>query len=202
MKYTPHILGAVALVTIGGALSGAAIGDMRMIERSHTDTLPEAQMVRAGNSALQSGERPPDHYALETPEGTIEVGELALHGRMRNSTDGMWWEGRRERPVELSARYDDFYSEADAARLAREEALLAFTGSRAEYQVRREEEAARAVATEALAQARSQPAMTRAEAPMTLAEPAEIATPAPSAREPRRGNAKTIDVSAALAGQN
>lgn len=189
MNYAPHMLGAVALVAIGGALSGAAIGDTRILERNHADTLPEARIVKAGNEALRNGERPPDHYPLETPQGTIEVAELALHGRMRDSAAGMWWEDEREEAARLSSPRYDFYAEADADRLAREEALLAFTGSSAEYQARRE----------------TPQRMTRAEAPMALAEPAERpvqqAEPetAPSPREPSTGNAKTIDVTAALA---
>ncbi|MBX7533632.1 hypothetical protein K3165_11920 [Qipengyuania sp. 1XM1-15A] len=195
MKYAPHIAGAVALITMAGALSGAAIGDSRILERDRYDTLPEAQMVTAGNAGLRTGERPPDHYPLKTPEGTIEVAELALHGRMRGSSDGVWWEERGGDRVELAGEYGDFYASADAERLAREEALLAFTGGRAEYQVRLEERQQAAPA------AGTSQRMTRAEAPMALAEPAAINEPqAPaSPREPSTGNAKTIDVTAALA---
>lgn len=195
MKYAPHIAGAVALITMAGALSGAAIGDSRILERDRYDTLPEAQVVTAGNAGLRTGERPPDHYPLKTPEGTIEVAELALHGRMRGSNDGVWWEERGGDRVELAGEYGEFYASADAERLAREEALLAFTGSRAEYQIRLEERQHAAPA------AGTGQRLTRAEAPMALAEPAAIDEPqAPaSPREPSAGNAKTIDVTAALA---
>lgn len=204
MKYAPHIAGAVAVITLAGAFSGAAIGDSRILERDRYDTLPEAQVVTAGNADLRSGERPPDHYPLETPEGTIEVAELALHGRMRGSSDGMWWEERGAERVELAADYGEFYASADAERLAHEEALLAFTGSRAQYQVRLNERAALEQAAPTAPRAQR---VTRAEAPMALAEPASVnePTPAPDAatspREPSTGNAKTIDVTAALAAQ-
>ena len=197
MKYAPHIAGAVALITMAGAVSGAAIGDSRILQRDHSDSLPEAQLVTAGNADLRSSERPPDHYPLETPDGTLEVAELALHGRMRASNDSNWWEQRADNRAELAAEYGDFYATADAERLAREEALLAFTGGRADYQVRLEE---RAVAP--------RHSMTRAEAPMALAEPVEINEPAPvaervtSSREPKTGNAKTVDVTAALAARD
>ncbi|RZV48410.1 MAG: hypothetical protein EX258_08890 [Sphingomonadaceae bacterium] len=195
MKYAPHLAGAVALVTLAGAVSGAAIGDSRILERDHYDTLPEAQIVTAGNAELRTGERPPDHYPLKTPEGTIEVAELALHGRMRDSSDDLWWEERGRDRVGLAGDYGEFYASADAERLAREEALLAFTGSRAEYQNRIEERR-----QAALAESKYQ-RVTRAEAPMALAEPAQISEPeAPaSPREPSTGKAKTIDVTAALA---
>lgn len=198
MKYAPQMLGAVALATIGGALSGAAIGDTDMLTRGHHETLPKTAPVFAGNAALHSGQRPPDHYPLETPYGTIEVAELALHGRMRNAVDPGWWEDRSR--MELGAEYD-FYAQASDERIAREEALLAFTGDRQPLHARRVEHAAIYTATD-----RPLTRTSRAEAPMALAEPAEIPTP-PAAervavltsREPSSGNAKTIDVAAALA---
>ena len=195
MKYAPHIAGAVVLITMAGALSGAAIGDSRILERDRYDTLPEAQVVTAGNAGLRTGERPPDHYPLKTPDGTIEVAELALHGRMRGSSDDAWWDERGGDRVEMAGEFGEFYASADAERLAREEALLAFTGSRAEYQVRLEER--QQAAPPAVTGQRA----TRAEAPMALAEPAVINQPEAQAspREPSTGNAKTIDVTAALA---
>lgn len=197
MKYAPHFAGAVAVITLAGAFSGAAIGDSRILERDRYDTLPEAQVVTAGNNELRAGERPPDHYPLKTPKGTIEVAELALHGRMRGSADGLWWEAHGDDRVELAGDYGEYYASADTARLARKEALLAFTESRAEYQVRLEE---RRQAAPAISSSQRK---TRAEAPMALAEPAAIneqKAPA-SPREPSTGNAKTIDVTAALAAQ-
>lgn len=187
MKYTPHIVGAVAVVAIAGAVSGATIGESPMLKRGHTDTLPEAQIVTAGNAALTDRDMPPDHYALETPNGTVEVAELALRGRMHRSRGDMWWDGRRdEGPVNMTASYD-FRETASPERIAHEEALLAFTGSRAQYQ---ENAAAPAAPRRAI----------RAEAPLALAEPAEIeATPANAEAQPTIGNAKTVNVSAALA---
>lgn len=193
MKFTPQILGAVAVVAIAGAVSGATIGESPVLKRGHTDTMPQAQIVTAGNAALNSSKRPPDHYPLETPQGTIEVGELALHGRLRDRGGDMWWERRGEDRAELSAGYD-FYGTASPERIAHEERLLAFTGDRAEYQDRNQRHAPPP----------SQARRTRAEAPMALAEPVEVAVvddaPVEEVQaEPSIGNSKTVDVTAALA---
>ena len=194
MKFTPQVLGAVAVVAIAGAVSGATIGDSPVLTRGHSDTLPEAQLVTASNDALRTSQRPPDHYPLETPEGTIEVGELALHGRLRDRGGDMWWDRHEDDAVRMSAEYD-FYATASPERIEHERRLLAFqAGARkvAEPAYREERVAEAAPAR-----------MTRAEAPMALAEPVEVAAqvqPAqPAASETSVGNSKTVDVSAALA---
>ena len=182
MTFTPHIVGAVAVVAIAGAVSGATIGESPVLTRGHSDTLPQAQMVTAANEAMRNGKRPPDHYPLETPQGTIEVAELALHGRLRDRGGDMWWEGRGEERAEMSAGYD-FYETASPERIAHEERLLAFTGSTSRNMPSNSE------------QPRAQ--MTRAEAPLALAEPAEVDQ---SVAEPASiGNSKTVDVTAMLA---
>ncbi|EDL49230.1 hypothetical protein [Erythrobacter sp. SD-21] len=197
MKFTPQMLGAVAVVAIAGAVSGATIGDSPVLKRGHTDTLPEAQLVAASNEAVRTSQRPPDHYPLETPKGTIEVGELALHGRLRDRGGDMWWERSEDDALRMSAEYD-FYATASPERIEHERRLLAFQeGARedAEYAYR-EERAVQAVPGR----------MTRAEAPMALAEPVKVAAqvqPAqPSASETSVGSSKTVNVSAALARRN
>ena len=192
MKFTPHIMGAVAVVAIAGAVSGATIGDSPVLKKGHTDTLPTAPIVRASDGAMNGGVRPPDHYPLKTPQGTVEVAELALHGRLRDRGGDMWWEGRDDERAHMSASYD-FYDTASPERIEHERRLLAFQG-----------------ADPAPSQARAEPApqhprrasMTRAEAPMALAEPAQVAAAEPAvqpAAEASIGNARTIDVTAALA---
>ena len=187
MKFTPHIVGAVAMVTIGGAVSGAMIGESPVLKRGHIDSLPEAQMVMAGNDTMRSTKRPPDHYPLKTPKGTIEVAELALHGRLRDRGGDMWWEGRSDARADLDANYD-FYGTASPERIAHERRLLAFTDGNAEF--RQADRDAAPVAERR---------MTRAEAPMALAEPVEIAAAPEPAKTQRIGNAKTVDVADALA---
>ena len=179
MKFAPHIIGAFLLVAVAGAVSGAAIGDAPILKRETQDSLPDAQPVSALDQAAHSTKRPPDQYALETPEGTVEVAELSLRGRLRNTAHAHWWResGEASGPA---ADYAIEYGEEDLVRLAREEALIAFT-SQPEPQPR--------------------PSSTRAEAPMTLAErPAPPPAPRP-AEQDTIGNAKTIDVAAALAAQ-
>lgn len=194
MKFAPQILSAVAIVAITGAVSGATIGDSPVLKSRSSDTLPEAPIISASNDALHDTTRPPDHYPLKTPKGTIEVAELALHGRLHDRGESMWWEDRSDDSVNLSAGYD-FYETASPERIAREEALLAYTEGRADMQARPAEE------NEVPAGHR----LSRAEAPMALAEPGEIEIEGGTEgalAEPRIGNSKTVDVAAALAGRN
>ncbi len=191
MKFTPQILGAVAVVAIAGALAGGAIGESPVLLRGQTDSLPEAPIMSAADDAMRSDRRPPDHYPLETPNGTVEVAELALHGRLRDRGGDLWWDGRSEEPVRMGAAYD-FYETASPERIERESRLLAFhEGHRG---------ATQHPAIEQGRQRIDRPA-SRAEAPMALAEPVEVeqAEPAPDPVEgPSIGNSRTINVTAAL----
>ena len=193
MKYTPHILGAVAMVAIAGALSGATIGESRMLAGGQGDNLPETQLVTASNQAMRDAKSLPDHYPLKTPEGTIEVAELALHGRLRDRGGDMRWQDRNNEPDRAGDSYD-FYETASPERIAHEEALLAFTGGKADGQDRIRD-------TEPAEHTR----LSRAEAPMALAEPTEITTndrDVVELSEANIGKSKTIDVTAALAQNN
>ncbi|MBX7528562.1 hypothetical protein [Qipengyuania vesicularis] len=182
MKYAPHLLGAIAVVAIVGAVSGASVGDSPILIRGHHESLPEARIVRAANADLRDTSRPPDHYPLETPQGTVEVAELALHGRLRDRGGDMWWEDRSADRANMSAGYD-FAATASPERIAHEERLLAFTGGRGEFQERHE---AREAAQAPQAPAPPEPPirLTRAEAPMALAEPAELETDLRAPSEP------------------
>ena len=187
MKFTPQILGAVAVIAIAGAVSGATIADTPMLTRGHPDTLPKAQIVSYDRQTTQWAKAPPNHYPLKTPNGTIEVAELALHGRMRDRGGDMWWERRDTERAQLNAEYD-FYATASPERIAHERRLLAFTEGTSEPG-----------ATQAPA---SQP-VSRAEAPMALADPVEVTVAEPRpAQSARVGNVKTINVSQALAAAN
>ena len=192
MKFAPQILSAVAVVAIAGAVSGATIGDSPILKEGHGDTLPEAPIISASNNALHDTTRPPDHYPLKTPEGTIEVAELALHGRLHDRGGSMWWDDRSDQSV--NAGYD-FYETSSPERIAREEALLAYTGARADRHARPVEEIQEPVSQR----------VTRAEAPMALAERAELEIAESADRtpaEPRIGSSKTVNVAAALAQRN
>ncbi|WP_340588889.1 hypothetical protein [Erythrobacter alti] len=80
MKISPWILGAAALVPIAGAVAGASVStDPIGVTQDVTALLPERPLV--SNKAPMHRESLPNHYALETPEGVVEVADLALRGR-------------------------------------------------------------------------------------------------------------------------
>ena len=187
MKFTPHIIGAVALVTLGGAVSGAYIGTSPVLEREARDSLPEASIIMASNPSAGSSERPPDHYPLVTPERTVPVAELALRGRLRDSAHAHWMRGDSGAGTQLAAYNDIEYSDEDLYRLAREKALIAYTASEPRLQD----------ASSEIAYSDS-PSPSAVSAP--LAPPERVA--ASSATASRKvGNAKVVDVAAALASQ-
>ncbi|MFK4005219.1 hypothetical protein [Qipengyuania sp. NPDC077563] len=184
MRFTPQMLGAVAVIAMAGAVSGATIGESPILTRTHADSVPQSAVVSTSNAALARKDSPPNHYPLETENGTIEVAELALHGRLRDRGGKMWWQDRDDRELVATDDEYDFYRTASPERIAHEERLLAFTGARAERSEFGDEH--------------QEPTrmMTRAEAPMALAEPAELDTRnGPSSA----GNAKTINVAGVLA---
>ena len=189
MRITPHMLGAAAVIGMAGAVSGAAIGESPILTRSHSDSLPQSTVVSTASKSLTQRGSPPDHYPLETEQGTIEVAELALHGRLRERGGKMWWEDREtDDRAEMNGEYD-FYRTASPERIAHEERLLAFTRGR---DLSRIEE-------DTFVPSRSR---VRAEAPMTLAEPVELSAHdmgISQRNEQRAGKAKTIDVSGVLA---
>ena len=184
MRFTPHMLGAMAVIAMAGAVSGATIGESPILTKSHADNLPQSVIVSTSNAALTNKDSPPNHYPLETENGTIEVAELALHGRLRDRGGKMWWQDREAgEPAATNDEYD-FYRTASPERIAHEERLLAFTGGRAESP---------ASQAELVEPART---MTRAEAPMALTEPAEVDTRNGASAN---GSAKTINVAGVLA---
>lgn len=184
MKFALSLTGAVIVVAIAGAVSGAAIGGSNMLARAHSETLPEGRIVTVSNDAMLNSERPPDHYPLKTPKGTIEVAELALHGRLRERGGTMWWENRSDETVRVEAGYD-FHRTANPERIAREEALLAFTGGRADYQEH---------AADTRADDRRLRRITRAEAPMELADPVGVTGSPVEPQTAKTGKAKSIEI--------
>tara|TARA_E500000305_G_C3965922_1_gene209491 strand:+ start:32 stop:613 length:582 start_codon:yes stop_codon:yes gene_type:complete len=90
MNIPSRILGAAALVPIFGftcgALAAAAI-DTTPVTGGHDDYLadiPAQQMQTVSPEQAKAMQARANHYPLETPDGTIEVAELAYHGRLRN----------------------------------------------------------------------------------------------------------------------
>ena len=179
MRISRGFVTAAIIVGSIGALGGAAIGNSPMI------VIRESAPIGGASNGLALGHAPvevesfPDQYALETRDGRFEIGELALRGRLRNTHMAMTWESAGDPD-------DDFASELAtderAARIAREAALIAYT--------------ARSPAVTPSAAPEPQapppagpPALSRAEAPLALADPVTL-TPAPSSR--------MIDVDAVL----
>lgn len=191
MKFTPHIIGAAALVTLGGAVSGAYIGTSPVLEREARDSLPEAPIIMASNPSAGSSERPPDHYPLVTPERTVPVAELALRGRLRDSAHAHWMRGDDGEGTQLAAYNDIEYSDDDLYRLAREKALIAYTASEPQLQ-----DASGDIAYSDSHAAGQSPSAGSA----PLAPPEQVAA-SPVTASRKVGNAKVVDVAAALASQ-
>ena len=194
MKFTPLIMGAVALTAIAGAASGAAIGQSPMLKELASETaLPQTAAAAQATASREAPRQLPNHYPLETPQGTVEVAELALHGRMRDRGGDLWWERRKSEPTAFDAEYD-FYATASEERIARERRLAAFAG-----------EAAPRSAPRDVRQVEAPPPppqpdrVSRAEAPLALSEPVQMRPAASPATDRVIGNAKVIDVQAELA---
>lgn len=105
MKFTPWLLGAAILAPVTGAIAGSQMSTEPIgVYADVTASLPDQPIAynRAGPTLQQ--ERLPDHYPLETPEGRIEVAELAWHGRYRDR-------------VRLVEQAGDYYAPAGYARI-------------------------------------------------------------------------------------
>lgn len=82
MKATPLFLGACAVASLAGAVSGAAI-NTSVIQHAGVGAggLPSPSFAfDASDTGLAAQEALPDHYALVTPDGRVEVAELANRG--------------------------------------------------------------------------------------------------------------------------
>ncbi|MBO6767490.1 MAG: hypothetical protein JJ901_04180 [Erythrobacter sp.] len=107
----------VLAVVTAGAVSGSAIGSTPMLQRSVASHIPEAPPnAGVGDFKLDTRKRPPDHYPLVTPTGTIPVAALASHGRLRDRRGG--W-GDQPDAIPLAATYADELAEDEVDRLAR-----------------------------------------------------------------------------------
>ena len=85
MKTTPVILGAIALAIGAGTALGMTTPTNPL--RSADDTLaalPKHAMESRSLEEAREMVAKDDQYALETPQGRVEVAELAFHGRLRD----------------------------------------------------------------------------------------------------------------------
>lgn len=82
MKVKPLIVGAFLIAPIVGAVAGQKMSTDPIASISDVSTtLPTGSPIAADDAAPQTVQRLPDHYAIETPEGRVEVHELAMRGR-------------------------------------------------------------------------------------------------------------------------
>ena len=192
MRISPPWIIALALTTTGGAISGASIGTAPIPKRgldipAHDASATGPDMThRAAPTAL------PDHYALETPEGRVEVGELALRGRLHDTGAARYWTEDRNASASVEAMRKASLTQRERAYFGHDRGADSYpAGHRPAHYP--EPERVYEV---------SEPALSRAEAPLALAEPAPI-TAAPSAPvSVNIGKARMIDVSASLASRD
>lgn len=74
---------AIAMVTVGtiGAIAGSAIGATAMTyDSSHGYEMPDNASLRSFVGESEATAPLPDHYAMKTPDGVIEVAELQSRG--------------------------------------------------------------------------------------------------------------------------
>lgn len=92
MDLAPKIACALAVIAIGGATGGAVvgaqIGQSPILQRDGIGgERPSYDFQAEYDEGIRSGsafDDPPDQYAIQTPEGRFEVGELRDRGLYRN----------------------------------------------------------------------------------------------------------------------
>ncbi|MXO97256.1 hypothetical protein GRI34_12595 [Erythrobacter aquimaris] len=178
MKISPHLLVAAALVAVGGAVGGSAIGDSPIIARSSQDSLPEAQIAFAPQTPRQASERPPNQYPLQTADGTIPVAELALHGRYRDTAHARSMLRAKDQEQATPASVEQYYSDEEIERLAYSDLNAGQSRQMAAEYSRLE-----------------RPSEQTPSSPLPQADPG---VPSAASSEVWIGNAKSIDVAAAL----
>lgn len=100
MKAMPMFLGACALASIAGAVGGTTINTTPLqVASIGSDMIPDRAIAfdPSGNGGRH--EALPDHYAMTTPEGRIEVTDLATRGLYAQQRYG-WRTASYEEPVD------------------------------------------------------------------------------------------------------
>lgn len=173
MKAKALFAGALAVAALGGATTGATLNTQPLeAEVDPLASIPDHEIDYPSQAEIDAMKAPHNHYALETPQGRVEVTELAYHGRLRDEHEAhLAWEAAREREAEyLAAQYEQAQ---DAAPVPRR-----------------------------IAQAAPQaPTLTQPEPTTPMPQPIDAAT-APVEPLWENGDAKVIDVQAELAAQS
>ncbi len=85
MKRTPLILGAIPLTIFAGAAIGTSVtADPIGRTANPLEQIPQHEIETRTADEARAMTATRDQYPLETPDGVIEVGELAYHGRLRD----------------------------------------------------------------------------------------------------------------------
>ena len=102
MTRTPLILGAIPLTIFAGALVGTAVATEPLkIAADTAYTAPTHAVEDRSLAEAQAMIGPQNQYRMETPDGIVEVSELALRGRFRNRM--------REQPYYFAGSEDEAY---------------------------------------------------------------------------------------------
>ena len=81
MKATPLFLGACVIASIAGAVGGATTNTTPILNGGiGSDLLPERSIAFDPSDSGLPNVATPDHYAMVTPAGRIEVAELSTRG--------------------------------------------------------------------------------------------------------------------------
>lgn len=119
MNAKPLIVGALLLAPVIGAVAGQGMSTEPIMSATDLSaTLPQTPAIAMGDAATRTTPRLPDHYAMETPEGRVDVDELAMRGRYANLYEPYqhWQPEVDENLTMLDARWDDEALDARAER--------------------------------------------------------------------------------------
>lgn len=87
MQLSPKLLGATAAAAILGALTGASIATEPLTRGSDPlASIPSHDIAQHDAEEARAMIAPRNHYPLVTPQGVVEVAELAYRGRLRDET--------------------------------------------------------------------------------------------------------------------
>ncbi|KLE34746.1 hypothetical protein [Aurantiacibacter luteus] len=187
MNISPWILAAAVAVPLAGAVAGHAMSTDPIGVRSDvTASLPQTSAIQAGAAGNPTRDRLPDHYAMETPEGRVEVAELALRGRYRD----------RSRWGQSDPYAGDYDIDAELARMEARWKIEESEANAAAALDARQPQLARSEPTVRYAQAPHYAAMSEARTGEPTADVIEVPAPAEPAASPY---GRTIDVGAVLA---
>ncbi|RIV85733.1 hypothetical protein [Aurantiacibacter zhengii] len=117
MKVKPLIVGAFLIAPIVGAVAGQKMSTDPIASISDVSTtLPMGSPIAASDATPKTVERLPDHYAMETPEGRVEVHELAMRGRYADRYQPPIYDDTQESFAMLESDWDGDSLDVRAAR--------------------------------------------------------------------------------------